>query len=200
VTDQPQLEFSFPVDVTNLPPVGRSYAIKADADERARVAERLSLPGIAALKAAFELTPHAGAIVKVTGTVEAALTQTCVVTLAPVEAVVKEEVDVRFTTHAPAKTAPKAPAKGAGKKAEDVIEELVALGEEDPPEEALDGQIDLGELAVVHLALGLDPYPRAPGAAFKVESWAGKDEKSEGQGPFAVLAQFKPKTPPKGRR
>ena len=70
------------------------------------------------------------------------------------------------------------------------------LGQEEPPEEALDGQIDLGELAVVHLALGLDPYPRAPGAAFKAPSWVEKDGKSEPESPFAVLAQLKKKSPP----
>jgi uncharacterized metal-binding protein YceD (DUF177 family) len=194
VTALPQPEFSFPVDVTNVPPVGRRYAIKADAAERARVAERLGLPDIAALSAIFELFPKAGGIVSVRGTVEASLTQTCVVTLAPVLAAVKEDVEARFTTHAPAK----APSKGQGKKAEEEVEELVAFGEEEPAEEAVDGHIDLGELAVVHLALGLDPYPRAPGAAFEAASWVKKDEKSEVQSPFAVLAQFKPKSPPKG--
>ncbi len=200
MTARPQPEFSFPVDATNVPPAGRRYAIKADAAERARVAERLGLPDIATLSATFELFPDAGGIVKVTGSVEASLTQTCVVTLKPVSATVKDEVEARFATHGPAKTPSKALPKGAGKKTEDVVEELVALGEEEPPEEALDGHIDLGELAVVHLALGLDPYPRAPGAAFEAGSWVKKDEKSEGQSPFAVLAHFKPKSPPKGRR
>lgn len=196
MTALPQPEFSFPVDAMNVPPAGRRYVIKADAAERARVAERLGIPDIAELSATFELFPSAGAVVTVTGTVEAALTQTCVVTLAPVSAAVKEKVDVRFTTHAPVKTQP----KGPGKKIEEEVEELVALGEEDPPEEALNGHIDLGELAVVHLALGLDPYPRAPGAAFAAGSWVSQDEKSDGQSPFAVLARFKPKTPPKEGR
>jgi uncharacterized metal-binding protein YceD (DUF177 family) len=196
VTALPQPEFSFRVDVTNVPLVGRRYAIKADAAERARVAARLSLSDIAELSATFELFPAAGGIVKVTGTVEASLTQTCVVSLTPVSAVVKEEVEARFTTLAPVKTS----AKSSGKKPEEEAEELIDFSEEEPPEEALDGYIDLGELAVVHLALGLDPYPRAPGAAFEAGSWVKKDEKSEAQSPFAVLAHFKPKSPPKEGR
>ena len=183
MTALPEPEFSFLVDVTSLPQVGRHYAIKADEAACARVAERLGLQGVASLSASFDLTPHAGGIVKVTGFVAASLTQTCGVTLAPVPATLKEAVDVSFTTLAPP--------KAAGKKADFDIEELVALGAEDPPEEALGGHVDLGELAVVHLALGLDPYPRAPGAAFKAPSWVEKDGKSEAQSPFAVLAKFK---------
>lgn len=193
ITPDPELEFSFPVDVTSLPVVGRHYAIKADDAARARVAVRLGLQDVGALSASFELMPRAGGLVKVTGTVEASVTQTCVVTLAPLPADLKEEVEVTFTTF-PLKPAPKTKAG----KVEDDEEELLALGEEDPPEEALDGLIDLGELAVEYMALGLEPYPRAPGAAFEGPDWVGKGEKSQSENPFAVLAQLKKKEPPKG--
>ncbi len=190
MTARPQPEFTFPVDVTSLPQVGRAYTITADADARARVAARLGVQDISRLSATFELMPRAGGLVRVTGTVEADLTQSCVVTLGPVPAAAKESVDVTFTTYPAGKTP-------AGNLEEDV-EELVGLGEEEPPEEALDGQIDLGEVAVVQLALGLDPYPRAPGAAFKAPSWVEKGEESQGESPFAVLAQLQKKSPPKG--
>jgi uncharacterized metal-binding protein YceD (DUF177 family) len=193
VPPNPELEFSFPVDVTSLPPVGRHYAIKADEAARARVAVRLGLQDVGALTASFDLMPRAGGLVKVTGSVEASVTQTCVVTLAPLPGKVKEEIEVTFTTF-PLKPAVKSKAG----KAEDEDEELVALGEDDPPEEALDGLIDLGELAVEYMALGLEPYPRAPGASFEDSPWAAKREKSERESPFAVLAQLKKKEPPKG--
>jgi uncharacterized metal-binding protein YceD (DUF177 family) len=189
----PQPEFSFFVDVTSLSPSGRHYEISADAAARARVAERLGLVGISSLTAAFDLAPRAGGIVQVTGRVQAELTQTCVVTLAPVPAAVSEEVDARFTTFTPVK----APGK-AGEKADKEAEEMIAFGDEEPPEEALDGQIDLGELAVTQLALGLDPYPRAPGAAFAGGTWTEKGEKTEVESPFAILAQLKKKDPSKG--
>ncbi len=38
---------------------------------------------------------------------------------------------------------------------------------EDPPEPIVNGAIDLGALAVEFLMLGLDPYPRKPGAVFE---------------------------------
>lgn len=192
IPPNPELEFSFPVDVTSLPPVGRHYAIKADEAARARVAMRLGLQDVSALTASFELMPRAGGLVKVTGSVEASVTQTCVVTLAPLPAAVKEGVEVTFSTF-PLKPAPKSKAA----KAEDDDEELLALGEDDPPEEALDGLVDLGELAVEYMALGLEPYPRAPGASFEGSVWAGKGEKAQAESPFAVLAQLKKKEPPK---
>lgn len=190
---QPQPEFSFPVDVTSLPPAGRHYAIAADAEQRTRVAARLGVQQVSALTATFDLAPRAGGLVKVTGKVDADVTQTCVVTLAPIPATVSEEVETRFTTFAPT---PAGSGKASAGKSEKTAEELVSLSEEEPPEEAADGQIDLGELAVVHLALGLDPYPRAPGAAFESVSWGEKGEKSEPESPFAVLAQLKKKSPP----
>ncbi|MCA0201254.1 MAG: DUF177 domain-containing protein [Proteobacteria bacterium] len=193
VTPNPELEFSFPVDVTSLPPVGRHYAIAADEAARARVAVRLGLQDVRALTASFELMPRAGGLVKVTGSVEASVTQICVVTLAPLPATLREEVEVTFSTF-PLKPAPQAKAG----KGEDEDEDLLALGEDDPPEEALDGLVDLGELAVEYMALGLEPYPRAPGAAFEGTPWAGKGGKSEQESPFAVLAQLKKKEPPKG--
>ena len=193
----PEFEFSFPVDVTSLPPAGRHYAIAADAVARARVAVRLGLQDVGALTATFDLVPRAGGLVKVTGVVEAAVTQSCVVTLAPLPATVKEPIETAYTTYAPKPAAPKAKSRSKGGKPEDEEEELLALGEEDPPEEALDGVVDLGELAVEYMALGLDPYPRAPGATFEGAAWTGKAEKTEPESPFAVLAQLKKKDAPK---
>ncbi|MGE4064354.1 MAG: DUF177 domain-containing protein [Rhodospirillaceae bacterium] len=192
----PQSEFSFPVDATTLPPSGRHYEITADEAERARVAQRLGLPAISALKARFDLTPRAGGIVKVTGSVQASVTQTCVVTLVPVPAEVREDIEARFTLYSPVKPSPKAPTKSGGKPERDEEEDLLDFGGEEPAEEAIGGQIDLGELAVVQLALGLDPYPRAPGAAFDAAVWGEKDEKTVAESPFAVLAKLKAKSPP----
>lgn len=174
-------EFSFPVDVTGLPSVGREYAITADAAARARAAARLGVKEVVALTARFTLTPRAGGLVRITGSVQASVVQTCVVTLTPLPAEVSEEVDVTFTT-----VAPKTP-----ERAEE--EELVVLSAEEPPEEAFEGIVDLGELAVAQIALGLDPYPRAPGAAFDSDAWAPAGEKEGQESPFAVLAELKKK-------
>ena len=45
------------------------------------------------------------------------------------------------------------------------------------------GVVDLGTLAVEFLILGLDPYPRKPGAVFQAPQ-----ETAAGEGPFSALA------------
>lgn len=174
-------DFSFLVDVSGLPSVGREYAIEADAAARERVAPRLGVQAVSELKARFTLMPRAGGLVRITGPVQANVVQTCVVTLVALPAKVSEDVDVTFATKAP-KTPDPAEA-----------EELVVLSDEEPPEEAFEGIVDLGELAVAQIALGLDPYPRAPGAAFDPAAWTPPVEKEAQESPFAVLAELKKK-------
>ena len=53
-------------------------------------------------------------------------------------------------------------------------------------EPLVDGKIDLGALAIEFLILGLDPYPRKPGAIFQPPADAQPDE-----GPFAALGVLK---------
>jgi hypothetical protein len=56
----------------------------------------------------------------------------------------------------------------------------------DAPEPLVGNSIDLGALTVEFLALGLDPYPRKPGASFDYA-----DPKDEDSSPFAALARLK---------
>ena len=53
------------------------------------------------------------------------------------------------------------------------------------PEPLIGGVVDLGALATEFLLLGLDPYPRKPGAVFEPP----RDLKPDA-GPFAALAKL----------
>ena len=55
----------------------------------------------------------------------------------------------------------------------------------DAPDPIVDGKIDLGALAAEFLALGLDPYPRKPGAEFAPPA---ADEPPDS--PFDALAKI----------
>ena len=55
-----------------------------------------------------------------------------------------------------------------------------------PPEPIVDGRLDLGALATEFLILGIDPYPRKPGAVFEAPSSADRDATA-----FAALAALK---------
>jgi uncharacterized metal-binding protein YceD (DUF177 family) len=193
------LEFSYPIEVDRVPTAGGHYDIKASAAALSRLAVRLAVTEMKALRASFAVKTGAGGIVHVKGKVHAELVQACVVTLVPVPSVIDEEVETSFIT-------PDRAARNAKKaKADPEDEEVIDLESADPPEVAVDGRIDLGELAVIQVALVLDPYPRAPGVAFDAAQWPvspGKkgaepleEAEDAGLGPFAALAKLKKNLP-----
>jgi hypothetical protein len=106
----------------------------------------------------------------VTATVE----QTCVVTLEPLINEVAEPVDLYFDT-----AAKDVPLRGK--------DDLAPADEPEPPEPLTDGTIDLGAIAVDFLLLGIDPYPRKPGATFSQPRSLKEDEEH----PFAALAALR---------
>ena len=154
--------FSRLVRVDALPRDGLPQTIEANAAERAALARLNDLPAIASLKADLRLTRAGRGAVRVRGEVTAEVTQACVVTLEPIEASVREEVDVRFAE-------PKLERAGGKLDVADK-NELLDLSGEDPPDPIDNGRIDLGALAAEFFALGLDPYPRKPGAALAAEA------------------------------
>lgn len=137
------------VPVDRLPARGEAVRVEATENERAALAEAFGLPAIASLVGAYRVVGDTRRA-HVTGEVRGRVTRICVVTLEPFEAEIVEDVDVDF---APA-SAPR-------------TEEEAALREIDPPDEIVDGKIELGALTAEFLALGLDPYPRKPGVAFE---------------------------------
>ena len=62
-------------------------------------------------------------------------------------------------------------------------ETVVSLADEDDPDPVVDGRIDLGALTAEIFALGLDPYPRKPGAEFVAPA-----DEAPPNSPFAALA------------
>jgi uncharacterized protein len=151
--------------------------IEANEAERSEIARVAALRDLPRLSAAFELTPLGRDEVRVTGEVSAVVGQTCVVTLERVENTVSEPVNLLFAP--PSST----PETTDGEDDEEVGE--------DPPEPIVNGRIDLAKLAVEFLILGIDPYPRKPGAVFEPIHTPPAAEDH----PFAGLAALKePKT------
>jgi len=168
--------FSRPVRVEALPRDGLAQTVEANPAERAALAALNRLPDIAKLTATFVLSRAGRGGVRVAGTVHAELTQTCVVSLEPFEATLDEPVDVRF--------APQAEEGAARRGAPGAGAETILIDAEDAPDPIVDGRIDLGALAAEFLALGLDPYPRKPGAAFAPPAGTATADS-----PFEALAE-----------
>ena len=177
-SDGGSAELLRPRRVTDLPPQGEDLAARGDAAARAALARRLDVPGVKRLSLEARLRPEQDGW-RVTGRVRARVTQTCVVTLEPVDQILDEPFSRLYLPDAPDPAA-------------------VALDpdeEEDPPE-PLGRVIDVAEIAAEALALALDPYPRAEGAAFKNDAEAPEDEDAEDdprRRPFASLAALRDK-------
>lgn len=124
---------------------------EASEDERALIAEGLGVLEINRFHIDAKLIPAGDGVWRAAGTVTADVVQSCVVTLAPVAATVLEPFDRVFSRFAEEDTP---------------IDIDIDYDQDDPPEPLGDG-VDIGAVAVEALSLGLDPYPRAPGAAFQ---------------------------------
>lgn len=170
------VEFSRPFNLRELGerPVRRS--LEAGPEERAALAERFGLIGLERLSAELTLRRlRGGGVVRVSGSLAAAATQRCVVTLGPVPAALEESFELDF--------------QPVGRREE---VEVVLDPEVEEPEPLEGDRLDLGELVAQQFALALDPYPRAPDAKLVQSDWGASDEEEvPSDNPFAALASLK---------
>jgi uncharacterized metal-binding protein YceD (DUF177 family) len=161
-------EFSRLVSLARIPEAGREEVLRASPAECAALAARFAIPAVGRLDARLLLRPEPGSgAVMVTGTLSADVVQACVVSLEPVAQQVREDVVLRLLP--------------PGQDPSD--------DPEGPDEIPIEGDaVDLGEALAEQLALALDPYPRAPGAALPGEG----GEEAQARGPFAALAALRP--------
>ena len=153
------------VDVVRLPRGQGSVTVAASPEECAALARDFAIPALSDLVGRFDIAGSTTRLV-VTGTVEAAVTQVCTVSLEPFEARVREPVEAVFS---------------------DVEPGTETEGEEggETPDPIVNGRIDFGALTAEFLALALDPYPRKPGIAFEPVQ-LGEDVK-----PFDALRRLR---------
>lgn len=165
-----------------VPQDGLHRDIVADEDVRAAVAKFAGLRALSRFEAHFDIRRQKSDGLRVTGTVEATVGQTCVVTLEPMESTIREIVDMRFEPLPEwdeGAAAPAAPMRTQRSHDQDE-------GGEDEVEPLVNDRVDLGALAVEFLMLGIDPYPRKPGVSFEAVT-----EDDGGDHPFAALEALK---------
>ena len=169
-----------PILVDDIREDGKSVVeVEASEAERAALAQAYDLVAIAALKARLTLAKR-GPVISITGVLKSHLTQICVVTMEPFESLVEDQIEMEF--------APPAYVTEAWER----LAQLEASGSNEdlpePPDQIIDGKIDLGAVTSEALALALDPYPKKPGAAFEGPADAAPTPE---ESPFAVLARLK---------
>ena len=172
-----QEELSYPVRAALIKDQSQIFTVRASESQRAALASRFALPAISLLEGRFALHHERSGIICATLTMYAAVTQTCVVTLDPFEAVIKDTAALRFVPEAAMRYVPGGDVQGEAE--EDVTPDTLDSPDDIP---YANDSIDLGAALAEQLALALDPYPRKPGAALPE---AASDDSAN---PFAGLA------------
>ena len=162
-----------PVATEEIPDTGQRFDLVADEPVRAAIAKVAGLRALPRFEARFDVARRGAGGLHVSGKISATVGQTCVVTLELLDNEVEETVDLLFEPSSPAPETQ----GGAEPRLRDV--------KLDDPEPLVGGIVDLGALATEFLILGLDPYPRKPGAVFEPP----QDLKADA-GPFAALAKL----------
>lgn len=158
--------FSHPIRVDDIEANGTDAVLEPSEQERMAIADFLKIPAVPDMKAQMHLV-RSGSRVTVTGRLTAEVRQICVVSLDEFDAPIDEPIEILFDRNATDMSDP-------------------ANLPDDAPDPIIGGVIDLGHVAVEFLALGLDPYPRKPGAVFEYREDDGGEASA-----FAKLANLK---------
>lgn len=152
--EDPKSPVSFEVHVARLPKDGLPVVFEADEKQREALAKAHGVRSVDAYKADLLVTAWKRHGIKITGIVEANITQECVVSLEPIETHIEEQVEGLFL-----------PADSKlGRLGFDAGGEIVIDADgADSPELFSGDMIDAGELAEQFFGLAIDPYPRKPG-------------------------------------
>lgn len=158
-----------------------TFDLAPDAAELATIAADLGLLGLRKLRLRGTLTAEGRADWRLQAELGATVTQSCVVTLDPVQTRLDEKITRRFSPDA----ALDLPEPGAE----------IEIPEDDTLE-PLGSEIDLGLVMTEALALALPPYPRSAGAelgSLTVAQEGVAPMQDEETKPFAALARLRDK-------
>ena len=166
--------------VSDLGSTGKNgFDIRFGNDDLAEALEILGIIGLSKVRFAGAVSAVGKADWELRGTVGATVTQPCVLTLDPVKTRIEEEVYRLFRKDMP-----------------EYDDGSVVELEQDESEEQLTAEIDLFNIAVEAIALGLPLYPKSEGASLENAVFAGDNVvpmTDEDAKPFASLAALKDK-------
>jgi len=163
--------WSATIRLEDVAETGRHVELEASEAIRAALAKPAGVDAVERLVARFDLTRRGRDRLHVSGEVDGTVRQTCVVTLDPVENEINEAIEVDF--------APTVEPVDPG--AEIDFDAAASAGDVEP---LIGGAVDLALLATEFFILGIDRYPRKPGASFDPPKAAA----DPADHPFARLA------------
>jgi hypothetical protein len=164
--------------------------ITATPQQRKDLARRAGVMSVEALAAQMTLkrTPGNG-LIHVTGVLEGAVVQSCAITLEKIESAINEEFEAWYTDQ------PQVVSLAGVRREKESLQagaELPVTEEKDDPELAIDGFIDIGELAAQYFCLAIDPYVQAEGVNYENNVETGMSEVASSRpNPFAALKNWR---------
>lgn len=167
---------------------GGDYQFSATKAQQDALAKALDLLTITHCKADISLRAISDDKVKLSGTVDIAYSQACIVSLEAIDNRLLEEIETDFVEeeHIPAYLNRLANRQNKLDNPEELYDPSAPEG----PESMKGGKIDIGHLVFEILSSHIDPYPRAQEAEFNWQdskSAAGENEEQGRNSPFAVL-------------
>lgn len=177
--------WTFPVAAVDITNDAKDFVIEADETLHAAIAAALNVLSVEKIVSTMRIHRTKNSI-RVRGHVDAELQQSCVVTLQPVKQTVHEVIDRTFISKA-SDFDPVLARMNSNR------ELLIDPDEVDPPEIIENGRLDLAAIAMEHVIIGMDLYPRAPDAdlADVAPPALTETDDAERESPFAALAKLK---------
>lgn len=175
----------------------REFNIEPQLEDLPDLAKALDVASVISIHASMTLHRTKKSI-RIRGEVRAVVDQNCIVTLEPVRQKFSEEIDRTFV-------ASRDEVEKVFKKMNSNREMMIDPDEIDPPEVVENGRIDLAAIALEHVILGIDLYPRAQGveaddtsSMVVVHTDESAEEEIVKESPFAALARLKANTDNEG--
>ena len=167
--------FSYPLKLEDMSSSTQKYTLKASSDELEYITEIMKVPSVKSFNAEITVKLYKKEhLLELKGIVDADVEQVSVISLESFVKKYHNEFSLKFDT----KMTPK---------------DLKAIDFEYDDEllDILDnGQVDIASIAMEHLALVLDDFPRKDGEEFSFVS-EFDEETTEANNPFAVLKKLK---------
>ena len=167
--------FSYPLKLEDMSPATQKYILNPTGKELDYISDVLKLPAVKSFYSEINVRLNKKEhMVDVFGFVKSDVEQVSVISLENFVKPYYSEFSLKVDT----------------KKTAAEIRELDIDIDDDVPDVMENGQIDLASIAMEHLALVLDDFPRKEGEVFKFES-EFDEETTAAANPFAVLKKLK---------
>ncbi|HEY4114655.1 MAG TPA: YceD family protein [Rhizomicrobium sp.] len=162
------------IDLAVLPQAGEELVIAPNAGQRSRLAEWTGVDAVDHFEARVTVKKLSPSRFGYEADVNADVVQSCVVTLEPVRSHLAFQFAREFHL---VRSASRLPDEAFGPEA----------AQDDVPEEITDTKFDVAGPVLEEFALAIDPYPRAPGVAYRPEP----EPEEARESPFAALKRLK---------